>query len=217
MKNFKNYLLIGLAGSSLIFTSCGDDDTPGGANDPEVITNVNLVFTNTADASDVVRARAEDPDDLGVDPLAVLDTISLKVGTTYTLTYEILNELAEDPEERDVIAADISNELDEHQVFYAWTNGLFASPTGNGNILASEDDLPTTIIGDGGSVDYQDTDDGDLPVGLETEWTTADTPVTEGAFRVLLKHQPDGQKTANSDSNTADTDFNLTFVINVTE
>ena len=203
MKNFRNYLLIGLVGSSLIFTSCGDDDSPEEVNDPEVITNVNLVFTNTADATDVVRARAEDPDDLGVEELVVLDEITLTSGATYRLTYEIINNLATDPAERDVLAVDISNELDEHQIFYSFSTDAFTSPTGSGNIA------PAT-----GSINYEDEDGSGNPVGLVTSWT-AGPALTGGTFIARLQHQPDGQKTATSTSATGDTDFELPFVLNI--
>ncbi|MGD1844609.1 MAG: GTP cyclohydrolase, partial [Salibacteraceae bacterium] len=76
----RNYALIALMASSVVLTSCGDDDdddVPEPVNEVEVITDVKLIFTNSNDASDVVEARAQDPDGQGVQELAILDTINL--------------------------------------------------------------------------------------------------------------------------------------------
>jgi hypothetical protein len=59
-----------------------------------------------------------------------------------------------------------------------------------------------------------DNDENDLPVGLQTIWATAATP-SSGKFRVILKHQPDQLKTSTSDSNTGETDLDISFDINV--
>ena len=113
MEKFKNYLLIGLIGSSLLISSCGDDDeVPPEEEELEVITDVTLVFTNTADASDVVRASAEDPDGDGAADLVVEDEITLTSGATYTLTFEIFNNLETPGED---IGEEIEDEDDEQQ------------------------------------------------------------------------------------------------------
>ena len=60
--------------------------------------------------------------------------------------------------------------------------GYLDDPDGDGNIDNRDD-----------PVNYGDMDDGGLPVGLLTDWTTACTVegnVTD-IFRVVLKHQPD--------------------------
>jgi len=192
-----------------ILTSCNDDDDdsvpdPPMESEEEVITDVKLIFTNTADANDVVEATAEDPDGDGVEELMVLDEIDLAANTTYTLTYEILNAL-EDPAED--IGDEIAEEDDEHQIFYAFTEDAFTSPSGDGNIDNASD-----------TVNYEDEDseaqDGSgNPVGLVTTWTTGDGPVS-GTFRVRLMHQPD-LKDADSDSNTGEDDFDLEFTLNI--
>ncbi|MDE0472672.1 MAG: hypothetical protein OXH57_12110 [Ekhidna sp.] len=201
MTNFKNYLLIGLLSSGLIFTSCnGDDDAPEEEDEVEVITDVTLVFTNNADNTDVVKARAKDPDGMGAQDLQVLDTIKLTSGVTYTLTFEISNAL--DPDDVEDVGEEIEEEDDEHQLFFAFTDGAFSSPMGDGNIDTTSD-----------PINYEDEDDDENPVGLETTWT-AGNPRTNGKFRVKLQHQPD-VKTATSTATTGDTDFDLTFVLNI--
>ena len=192
--------MIGLLGSSLIFTSCGDDDAPGEENDPEIITNVSLIFTNTADATDIVTATAVDPDGTGALELTVSGPINLSAQTTYTLTYSILNAL--DPDDiEDVLADDIAMELEEHQLFYSFSTDAFSSPTGSGNIGAT------------GTINYEDEDANGNPVGLRTTWTTGGT-LSGGSFTARLQHQPD-EKSATSTSSTGDTDFNLVFVLNI--
>ena len=59
---------------------------------------------------------------------------------------------------------------------------------------------------------YNDTDGNGNPVGLNTSWTTAGA--STGTFTVRLQHQPD-VKTATSGANDGDTDFELTFDLNI--
>ena len=196
---------MGLLSSGLIFTNCnGDDDAPEEEDELEVITDVTLVFTNKDNEEDVVKASAKDPDGMGAEDLELVDggNINLTSGVTYTLTFEITNSLAEEEDEKNV-KAEIEEEDDEHQLFFAFTNGAFSNPTGNGNIDTASD-----------PINYEDEDDNDNPVGLETTWTAGSALSNPGTFRVLLKHQPD-VKTSTSTATTGDTDFDLTFVLNI--
>lgn len=197
---FKKYSIYALLLVGMVFSGCKKDEaTPEPENELEVITDVKLVFTNTADANDVVTARAQDPDGAGVQELAILDEINLGIGKTYTLTYEIFNNL-ETPDED--IGEEIKDEDDEHQFFFSFTENAFTNPAGNGNIDNASD-----------PINYND-NDGANPVGLSTTWTTSATAVTAGEFTVRLQHQP-GVKTATSGATDGDTDFNLKFVLNI--
>ncbi|CAN0596863.1 unnamed protein product, partial [Laminaria digitata] len=62
---------------------------------------------------------------------------------------------------------------------------------------------------------YNDQDANGFPVGLSTSWSTDETG--SGTFTVLLKHQPDGIKTATSSSTDGDTDVDITWNIVVGE
>jgi len=165
-----------------------------------VITDVTLVFTNIADAADVVTASAQDPDGEGVEELEILDEINLDVSKSYILTLSIENNL-------DVPGEDITEEIEEesndHQFFFSFSNDAFTSPTGNGNIDNASD-----------PINYDDTDKNGNPLGLETSWETGNSTLTAGQFTVRLQHQPD-LKTATSGANDGDTDFELTFVLNI--
>ncbi len=200
---FKNLQLLAILFSVITIIGCSteDDIAPEEENEVEVFTDVTLIFTNTADNSDVVRASAQDPDGTGIQELEILDAITLAADTEYTLTYEILNAL--DPSDVENIGDEILEEDNEHQFFFSFTENVFANPTGDGNIDAAAD-----------PINYNDDDENGNPVGLSTTWTTTSTASSEKSFTVRLQHQPD-VKTATSGSNDGDTDFELTFALNI--
>jgi hypothetical protein len=200
---FKNLQLLAILFSVIIIIGCSNDDdvAPEEENEVEVFTDVTLVFTNTADVNDVVTASAQDPDGTGIQELQILDAITLAADTEYKLTYEILNAL--DPADIEDIGSEILEEDNEHQFFFSFTENVFANPTGNGNIDAAAD-----------PINYNDADENGNPVGLSITWTTSSTASSGASFTVRLQHQPD-VKTATSGSNDGDTDFALTFALNI--
>jgi len=201
LNKIKSYLMLAMVGTSLIFTGCKKDDVdPDHEHEGEIITDVKLVFTNTSDASDVVEARAQDPDGEGVQELAILDTINLDTSKTYTLTFEIMNNL-ESP--GDNIGAEIEEEANEHQIFFRFNNNAFNNPAGDGNIDNASD-----------AINYNDADGNNNPLGLSTNWTTGTSAISAGSFTVRLQHQPD-VKTATTGATDGDTDFELQFVMNI--
>lgn len=192
-----NYLLFAVL-TLFVFTACEEDEAvPEEEEEMEVITDVTLIFT--PDAGDVVTATAQDPDGEGVLDLVVQDEIKLQSGTSYTLTFDIMNNLESPGED---IGDEIAEEDDEHQVFFAWTEGAFSNPSGNGNIDNASD-----------PVNYNDSDGNGNPLGLNTSWT-AGNPTTAASFTVRLQHQPD-VKTATSGANDGDTDFELQFRLTI--
>lgn len=186
----------------VLITGCNDDDdvVPEEENEEEVITDIKLVFTNTENADDVVEASAQDPDGSGVEALVILDEINLDVSKTYTLTFEVMNNL-DSPGEN--IGDEILEENKDHQIFFSFSNDAFTSPTGNGNIDNSSDPL-----------NYNDSDDNGNPVGLSTTWTTSSTQLSSGTFTARLQHQPD-IKDDSTGADDGDTDFELQFVLNI--
>ena len=205
MNLFSNYVSLGIVIGGLSLMGCKKDEDlavvpPASENEMEVITDIKLIFTNSSDASDIVEARAQDPDGLGVQELVILDTINLDVNKTYTLTYEIFNNLETPGED---IGAEILEEDNEHKFFYSFSNNAFASPSGNGNIDAVSDPLT-----------YNDVDENGNAVGLSTSWATPSSVLSGGAFTTRLQHQPD-VKTSTSGANDGDTDFELSFVLNI--
>ena len=207
MKNFRIHNLAALliaASVSLVSCSSDDDngnDVPPEENEIEVITDVTLVFSNLEDTTDVVRATAEDPDGEGASELVIADEITLRASATYELAFEVFNNL--DPDDSEDIGAEILEEADEHQIFFGFTEGVFTTPVGDGNIDNASD-----------AVNYEDEDESGNPVGLETVWTTVNTASEGGEFTVRLQHQPD-LKSATTGADDGDTDFDLTFVLNI--
>jgi hypothetical protein len=103
--------------------------------------------------------------------------------------------------ENEDIGEEVKEEGDEHQIFFGFTEDLFANPTGSGNISPSA-----------GTVIYDDQDENNLPIGLITTWRTEVTG--SGIFRILLKHQPD-LKTATSTSATGSSDIDITWAVEI--
>ena len=199
MKNiFKlNYLLYAVL-TLFIFTACEEDEVaPEEENEVEVFTDVKLVFTPVVGGA-AVEAAAQDPDGAGVQELQVLGGINLKANTNYFLSMIIENCL-EDPCE--LMNEEIEEEAEEHQFFYAFTNDIFTSPSGNGNIDNASD-----------PINYIDVDGNGNPIGLLSTWNTGSAK--SGTFTIQLQHQPD-VKTATSGATDGDTDFALTFNLNI--
>ena len=75
IRKIKNYSKIPVLAMAVLLTGCekeddpvdpvnAGNDVPSEEHDHEVITDVELIFTNDADPSDVVIASAVDPDDI---------------------------------------------------------------------------------------------------------------------------------------------------------
>lgn len=184
---------------SVFLFSC-EAEEPTKEDTPETITRMTLTFSPSGGGAPAI-ATASDPGGEGVQGIKVNGPIDLAANTSYTLSIELVNELA-DPGQP---AYDVTNEIreggDEHMFFFSWTNGLFSDPIGNGNIDNRLD-----------LVNYEDEDENGQPIGLVTSWTTGD-PGT-GSFRVLLKHQPE-IKSITSSSTEGETDLDLAFDVNV--
>lgn len=205
-EKFQKFGMYALMFSALSLTACSKDDDDNHDDEPphehgqEMITDVTLTFVNTNDPTDVVVARAQDPDGEGVADIEVLDAIELTMDATYVMTVEVENTLETPAED---ISHEIEHEADEHQFFYAFTNNAFSNPTGDGNIDNASD-----------PVNYIDFDENGNPLGLETEWVAGATVLEDGEFRIRLQHQPD-EKTSTSGANVGDTDIDLTFELHI--
>lgn len=198
--------MILMAGVSLAFLqSCGEDD-PVPENVPELVTRATLRFTPAAGTNaPVVTVTATDPDREGPLDLRVDGPINLVRAATYTLTLELINELAQPSSKEYDISKEVLEEAAEHMFFFSWTNNVFSNPAGNGNIDNRAD-----------AVNYNDRDSRGFPLGLSTTWTAArpETGALSGRFRVMLKHQPN-IKSATSGSGDGKTDIDIDFAINV--
>lgn len=194
---FLKYLFSAFAVLSLlVLTSCGDDDAPEAENEEEVINEVTFIFTPEGGGNTLTFSYT-DPDGEGT-TAPTQDKITLAANTEYTLSVTLKNTVGDANED---ITAEVSEEGEEHMFFYGWTDGLFALPTGNGNIDNRSD-----------KVAYVDFDSNGLPVGLQTTWNTGDAAT--GTFTIILKHQPD-IKTATSTATDGESDIDLDWEIEI--
>lgn len=202
MKNIKSVFYLFLVFGLALVVSCSDDDpTPvDPPEEEEEITRVALTFTPD-NGEEAVVATWFDEDGEGTG-LPVIDEIELEEGVTYTMTMTLTNTLGTEDED---ITAEIQEEDGEHMFFFAFTDGIFADPTGNGNVDNRSD-----------AINYNDQDDNGFPVGLSTTWTAGEHTESDGTFNVVLKHQPD-LKTADSDISLGGTDVDITFPIEIVE
>lgn len=189
-----------LAGTAAI-SSCKEDanevtaPTPQSpAGETELITDVNLTFTNPLGES--TTAIFSDPDgDGGIAP--TITGINLKTNTTYTCSIDVLD--ASNPSAVDSITIEISEEDEDHQFFYI-----------GGNLL------PATV-----GIAYNDFDDNNKPVGLVSTWTVgAGVSPSNATMKITLRHEPnkDGANVSNGDITNAggETDVEIDFPISIT-
>ncbi len=181
--------------------SCTNDDDPDPDDGEEVISQVILTFTPDGDG-DSINATWLDIDGEG-EGSPTIDNIELVEGVTYTLSMTLANTLGTEVED---ITPEISEEDADHMFFFAFTDGIFSDPTGNGNVDNRAD-----------PINYNDQDGNGQPLGLSTTWTAGAHTETPGEFTVILKHQPDGQKTATSGSDVGGTDVDITFPLSIVE
>lgn len=157
-------------------TGCKNDDEAPPINEEELITTITLRLTETGTAN-VVTAAFQDVDGPGGNAPTVTDIV-LKPNTVYQTAVTVLDESKTPAAD---ITEEIKEEAEDHQFFYA----------------------PTAV---NLTVAYADQDGNNLPVGLQTTFTTG--AASTGQLRVTLKHQP-GIK--NNNIATGETDVEVTF------
>lgn len=144
---FPKAILLTLAIPALIATSCDKDN--GNYNEQELITTVQLTFTDTSSGNSL-RFSAEDLDGDGGNP-PVTDTVRLKVGTTYKLSVGFLDE--SDANHSHDLTAEIRQEAEEHLVCFAAAGAmplpLTTDQDSQGKPLGLENALTTGGAGEG--------------------------------------------------------------------
>jgi len=160
-----NLILLYLLSITISFTFLACDDQPVNhppqMNEEELITSVELTFTNTTDDSDVRVFKFSDPDGAGGNAPEITDTIQLRATSTYDLVVRFLDE--SDPSSVENITEEVKEEADEHRVCYF---------------------IPGDV-----TVRITDTDNQGLDLGLQAVVTTFDSENT--SLLVQLKHQPE--------------------------
>lgn len=164
----KKTLFIILATTIIAFISgCKKVDEPEPQENPELITSVELQFTNAANSADVRTFAFRDPDGPGGNAPTQFDTILLDNNSNWDLVVTLLDE-SESPAEN--ITTEVEAEGDEHQFFFTVSAGL--------NFI----------------INYNDADVNGDPIGIVNIANTGNASM--GNVTIILKHQP-GTKDGN--------------------
>ena len=182
--------LFALLLAAVLFTAFGcDDDDPEPPNEEEVITNLTMTLTPT-NGGTAVTLDFEDLDGDGGNAPTLTVSGPLMANTTYDGVLTLFNR-AENPAED--IGAEVAEEDDEHQFFFATSNGL---------------DI---------SFSYSDMDGDGNPIGLEAQFNAG--AASSGGFRITLRHEPDKGATgvAQGDITNAggETDIEVIFDVEI--
>jgi hypothetical protein len=178
-----------LAAVAFITGGCSEDNPakPKDENPQELITKVTLTLTPAGGGAAVTVVFSDPDGDGGTAP--TIGTLTLKAGTTYTGTIELLDE-TKDPDEN--ITEEVEEESDVHQFFYTPEGGIVGRVT----------------------VNITDTDANNLPVGLEYTVAVTAGAAANGTLNVVLGHYDEAPKdgTTRSDESDIDIDFPVSIV-----
>lgn len=181
MKKLQKIALILPFISLLAFSSCKPKE-PVDPNEEEVITKVQLTFTDSSNATNTFMATYSDPDGDGGGAPVQFDSIRLDSGRVYNVSIGLYDE--SDPQNVENITTEVLEESDQHLFCYT-ASGVAVS------VLKTDSD-------------------GTFPIGQTTRWTAGAPSV--GAMRVELRHQPDGKDgTCNPGSTDVQLDFSLSI------
>lgn len=182
----KKYLPI--LAAAMLFTSCKEDEEIVPTDDNELITRVELTFTNNATNASTKYTFQDKDGDPKTAP-EKFDKIVLSNGATYTMGIEVFDD-TKSP------VTDITEEIDEESDVH-----LFVFKT-----------TPATLL----KTTIQDVDKNGLPIGLTTK-VVASSSAGTGKFNVLLKHQPvlNGVKVKTGQEAGGSTDIDLSFDVEV--
>lgn len=124
MKQFKSLSLTLIALLTLTFTfnACKDQvDVPPNPNEEELITTLELTFTNENNASDVRIFKFADPDGDGGNAPTITDSIVLAANSSYSLAVRFLDESKSPVED---ITTEIVAEAIDHLICYTTPGDL---------------------------------------------------------------------------------------------
>ncbi len=184
MKKINYYMLTMVI---VLMVNCSNDFNPVAVNEEEIISTVRMTLSPDI-SGDIIVLESRDLDGIGPNDPVVSVSGTLSANVKYIWQMTILNETVNPAEN---ITEEIIEEANEHQFFFASTNGLVFS--------------------------YTDEDDFGFPVGVTFELTTG--AVGNGSLTVILRHEP--QKDANGVSEGqvenagGETDLQVSFEVEV--
>lgn len=187
MSTHYKFILLSFLSSLFLFTACGDDDTVI-PQDEELITTVAITLSPTNSGADIFVTYVDLDGDGGQPPL--IETMNLAPNTTYQVSVNLINQAANPAEE---ITEEILAEAEAHQLFYEITTGLALTIT------------------------YQDQDAAGNPLGLLTNFTTAEE--STGNLTITLRHEPNKGAAGVADGQIAnaggETDIEVVFPVEI--
>jgi hypothetical protein len=182
MKKSILFHLLALLVATVFVASCKPDD-PDDPNEEELITKVQLTFTDSATGNLAYEAIYSDPDgDGGAGPVR-FDTIVLDSGKTYNASIALYDE--SNPSDIHNITDEVREESSEHLFCY--------TPSG----------VDVTIL--------KTDSDGTFPIGITTRWSVGIPGA--GTMRVELRHQPDGTKNGSCTPGSTDLQLDFQVVV----
>ncbi|GAB3897156.1 hypothetical protein GCM10028803_15340 [Larkinella knui] len=182
-KGIRQWVWVVMLGVAMgLVTGCNDKaDEPEPADENELITTVNLKFTESGTTT-VQTFSYRDPDGDGGQAPTKFDRIVLKANKTYDLAVELLDE-SKTP--TDDVSKEVAEKSGEHLFVFTLTPASLATYS------------------------YGDKDAKNLPIGLKG--TVKTNAAGTGKLKVQLRHQPnakDGTPAPGSDD--VNVDFDLT-------
>lgn len=171
----------------LALSSCKKDDeiiTPPPVNEEELITKVELTFTDEVSGETYVWMQSDPDGDGGNPPIQSVDT--LPANASFSMEVRLFNE-TENPVEE--ITVEIEEEDEEHQLFFELNDGASMS------------------------IQYSDADGNGYPIGLSNSVSTGDSETVQLTviLRHNPEKSADGVSEGNIDNAGGDTDVEITF------
>jgi hypothetical protein len=184
MKSYLVRILMGIGVTGVLFSSCSKDDDNKEENEEEVITTM-LVKLTPASGGATLQFKYDDPDGPGGNA-PTKEMITLAANKSYNVELLLLNKTVNPV---DTVSEEVEEEGEAHRFYIA--------PTAGSNI---------TVSG-------LDTDANNMPVGLNSTWTT--TAAATGKVKITLRHyggNPPGKALADLVNSTkSSTDMEVEF------
>lgn len=183
MKKYSIFSLVFALWILLWVASCKPDQ-PVDPNEEEVITKVQLSFSDSATGAVAFVAQYSDPDGAGGAAPTRFDSIRLDSGKTYNVSIALYDE--SDPLNVDNITDEVQAEANQH---------LFCYTSSTPNVVVTRTDS-----------------DGTFPIGITTKWRAGNP--ANGTMVVELRHQPDGQKDGTCTPGATDVQLTFQLYVN---
>lgn len=177
---------------SLSLTACDSGEPDDGAGEEELITQVSITLTNTADASDAVTITASDPDGDGAGLTFSPASVTLRPGATYTGSIELRDTINNED-----ITAEVAGEAEEHLFRYTF------QPASAGTVTLTDRESDYTSVNENG---------GDFAVGLAFRAAVASGASGMGTLNAVLYHFDDAPKTS-STATSDEIDIDIAFPV----